>query len=120
MDVEVEVGDWEHECCGEAIARDQLVDLDCICWTDPDGHVRLIETHHDLDVQPRRQVRGRVVDIRLVQEGGATRPLLRLPSGRALAGAAPDDGRLQDLETGEALATSGGRSFRVTVRTVDQ
>jgi hypothetical protein len=34
VDVVVEVGDWEHECCGEAIERNQLVDFQCIRYTD--------------------------------------------------------------------------------------
>ena len=71
MDVVVEVGDWEHECCGSAIERDQLVDFRCTRSTGHGGQVHLVETHHDTGVEPEDRVQGRVVDIRLVHAGGA-------------------------------------------------
>jgi hypothetical protein len=115
VDVVVEVGGWEHECCGEAIERNQLVDLHCIRWTDPDGQVRLIETHHHID--PDERVRGRVTEIQVVQDGGTTQPILRVPSGRALRGFDDDDdGHLEGPWTGDALP-SGSGEFLVTVRT---
>jgi hypothetical protein len=117
VNIDVEVGDWEHECCGAAIERNDVVDLDCIRYTDPDGRVHLVETHHDLDVQPRERVGGRVVDIHLVEEGGATRTLLRIPSGQALTGwDDSDDGHLEDPWTGQVIA-SQSRDFLVTVQT---
>ena len=116
VDIDVEVGDWEHECCGAAIERDDVVNLDCIRWTGPEGREHLVETHHDLEVQPRQQVRGRVLDIHLVEEGRPTRALQRVPSGRALNGwDDDDDGHLEDPWTGEVIASSS-RNFLVTVQ----
>ncbi|WP_311712152.1 DUF6578 domain-containing protein [Geodermatophilus sabuli] len=77
MDVVVEVGDWEHECCGEAIERNQLVDFQCIRSTGPDGRRRFVETHHGgLDVQADARVQGRVTWIEVVQDGGLANPRL--------------------------------------------
>jgi hypothetical protein len=117
VDVVVEVGDWEHECCGEAIERNQLVDFRCIHYEGPDGQIRLIETHHGLDVPADARVRGRVTEIQVVQESGTARPILRVPSGQALLGFDDgDDGHLEDPWTGDVIA-SGSRDFLVTVRT---
>jgi hypothetical protein len=118
VDVVVEVGGWEHECCGAAIERNQLVDLHCIRYEGPDGPVRLIESHHGgLDVPADERVRGRVTEIRAVHDGGATQPILRVPSGQALRGCHDDDdGHLEDPWTGEVV-TSAGPEFLVTVRT---
>jgi hypothetical protein len=118
VDVVVEVGGWEHECCGDAIERDQLVDLRCIRSEDPDGRARLVESHHGgLDVAADERVRGRVTEIHVVQDGGALVPVLRLPSGPALRGFdEADDGHLEDPWTGDVVA-SAGSEFLVTVRT---
>ena len=95
MDVVVEVGGWEHECCGSAIERNQVIELGCIRWTGPDGQVHLVESHHHLD--PEERVQGWVTDIRVVQDGGAPQPILRVPSGQALRGFDDDDdGHLED------------------------
>lgn len=116
----VEVGDWEHACCGEAIERDQLVDFRCIRYTRPDGGVRLIESHHELDVPAVDRVRGRVTHIEVVHGDGTGRAILRVPSGAALRGFdEEDDGHLEDPWTGE-LVSSDGEEFLVTVRTADQ
>ncbi|SDC00457.1 hypothetical protein SAMN05660690_0149 [Geodermatophilus telluris] len=117
MDVVVEVGGWEHDCCGPAIERNQVVDLGCARWTAPDGRVRLVETHHDVD--PDERVRGRVTELRVVLDDETTRPVLRVPSGRALRGFdEDDDGHLEDPWTGE-LVTSESGDFLVTVRRPD-
>ncbi|MCZ2820733.1 hypothetical protein O2V63_10365 [Modestobacter sp. VKM Ac-2977] len=114
-DVVVEVGGWEHQCCGEAIERDQLVDLECIRHRGADGREHLVESHHDFPVDER--VRGRVVDVQVVHHGGVARPVLCLPSGGALRGVdEDDDGHLEDPWTGEVI-TSTGEEFLVTVRT---
>ncbi len=118
MDVVVEVGGWEHECCGPAIERNQVVVLHCIRWTGPDGQVRLIEHHHHID--PEERVQGWVTDIRVVQDGGATRPILRVPSGQALRGFDDDDdGHLEDPWTGDVVPRGSGDSL-VTVRRSDK
>ena len=121
MDVVVEVGDWEHDCCGEAIERNQLVDFQCISYKGPDGHMRLSETHHGgLDVPADERVLGRVTEIQVVQDGGTTLPILRVPSGRALRGFDDeDDGHLEDPWTGDVI-TSASRTFLVTVQTTGQ
>jgi hypothetical protein len=117
VDVVVAVGDWEHECCGKAIERNQLVDFQCIHHKGPDGRIRLIETHHGLDVPADARVRGRVTEIQVVQESGTARPILRVPSGQALLGFDDgDDGHLEDPWTGDVIA-SESRDFLVTVRT---
>ncbi|PPK89803.1 hypothetical protein CLV92_1333 [Kineococcus xinjiangensis] len=126
MDVVVEVGDWEHVCCGSPIERNEVVDLSCIRWMDEDGQVHLGESHHELDVQPIERVQGRVIDIHVVDQGGRTLPILRVPSGDALRGVDPaDDGHLEDPWTGEVLTSDHGDfltggSFLVTIRTVEQ
>ncbi|MGY1844170.1 DUF6578 domain-containing protein [Modestobacter sp. SYSU DS0875] len=118
MDVVVELGGWEHECCGEPVERNQLVDFRCIRHTEPDGRVHLVETHHGgLDVAADERVRGRVTDIQAVQGAGAAQPVLRVPGGPALRGFDDDDdGHLEDPWTGEVI-TSRPAEFLVTVRT---
>lgn len=114
MDVVVEVGGWEHACCGPAIERDQLVDLGCVRVVAPGGEVDLIETYHD--VEPETRVQGRVSDIHVVRLGQPAQPVLRLPSGRALRGDDDeDDGHLEDPWTGELLPCGG--DFLVIVDT---
>jgi hypothetical protein len=118
VDVVVELGGWEHECCGEAIERNQPVDFTCIRHSGPEGRMRLIETHHGgLDVPADERVRGRTTEIHVVPDAGAAQPILRLPSGRALRGFDDDDdGHLEDPWTGDVI-TSGSTDFLVTVRT---
>lgn len=117
VDVVVEVGGWEHECCGEAIERDDVVDFDCIRHAGPDGLVHLIESHHGgIDVPPEVRVHGRVTEIQVVRGGGDAQPVLRIPSGRALCGFGDgDDGHLEDPWTGDVIESSGVE-FLVTVR----
>jgi len=116
--VVVEVGGWEHACCGEAIERNQLVDFRCIPYTGPDGRVRLIESHHELEVPATARVRGRVTEIQVLEDGGTAEPVLRVPSGEALRGFDDhDDGHLENPWTGE-LVSSDGEEFLVTVRQI--
>ena len=118
MDVLVEVGGWEHECCGQAIERNQLVDFRCIRYEAPDGQMQLAESHHGgLDVSADERIRGRVIEIQVVHDGGATQAIFRLPSGQALRGFDDDDdGHLEAPWTGDVI-TSASSEFRVTVRT---
>ncbi|MGY1828312.1 MULTISPECIES: DUF6578 domain-containing protein [unclassified Blastococcus] len=119
MDVVVEVGGWEHECCGDAIERGQLVDLRCIRHEGPDGRMRLVVSHHGgLDVPADERVRGRVTEIRVVRGGGPAQAVLRVPSGQALRGfGEEDDGHLEDPWTGEVVSPAGSE-FLVTVAVV--
>ncbi|WP_432542246.1 DUF6578 domain-containing protein [Kineococcus sp. SYSU DK002] len=115
MRITVEVGGWEHECCGPTVERDDVVTFDCNSHMDSEGQVRLIESHHDLKTS--RRVHGRVVDVRVVEPAGTSRPVLRLPSGRALRGCDPeDDGHLEDPWTGEVVA-AGSTDFPVVIQT---
>lgn len=105
VDVVVEVGGWEHQCCGPAMERRQLVDLGCLRTTGPNGQTGLTETHHH--VEPDVRVRGRVHDIQVVdteEPGHPARSIQRLPSGRALRGLDPeDDGHLEEAWTERRL-----------------
>ena len=59
VDVVVEVGGWEHSCCGQAIERYELIDLQCIRYRAPGGHMGLAESHHGgLDVSADERVFG--------------------------------------------------------------
>ncbi len=108
----VEVGGWEHECCGPSIERNRVVDLGCLRVMGPDGEVHLSETHHHLE--PELQVQGRVRDIQVVRPGHPCQPVLRLPSGEAMRGFdADDDGHLEAPWTGQLLPD--GDDFLVTV-----
>jgi hypothetical protein len=116
VDVVVEVGDWEHDCCGGPVERDHVVDFTCFLVTEPGAPPRWIETHHALEVtHPVERIHGRVVDIAVVQHDGSTRPILRVPSGAALRGFDEDDGHLEDPCTGE-IVTAPHNDFLVTVR----
>ena len=114
LNLTVEVGDWEHECCGPTIERNDVVDLGCLRWRDADRQVRLIETHHDSPTETR--VRGRVVDDLVLAEDGFSTPILRVPSGRAIRGFDDeDDGHLETPWSGE-LVDERNRRFLVTVK----
>ncbi|MEJ5944193.1 hypothetical protein WDZ17_02655 [Pseudokineococcus basanitobsidens] len=117
MDVVVEIGGWEHECCGPSLERAQLVDLGCLRRTAPDGEVHLVETHHHRE--PDVHVRGRVRDVMVLRPGRPAQQVLRLPGGEALRGFdAEDDGHLETPWTGEVLPR--GEDFLVVVRTADR
>ncbi|WP_091372769.1 DUF6578 domain-containing protein [Geodermatophilus sp. DSM 45219] len=117
MDVVVEVGGWEHACCGQAIERNQLVDFHCFRREEPDGGVRLIESHHGgLDVSTDERVQGRVTEIQVVQDRDAP-SVLRVPSGQELhASEEADEDLLEDPWTGDAIPSRSG-DFLVTVQT---
>lgn len=109
MDVEVEVGGWEHQCCGQAIERGQVVDFDCLRTTGDDGLVHLSVDAH---FPPARRVRA----VQVVRPGASPQPVLRVPSGLALRGFDPDDdGHLENPWTSEPVAP--GEDFLVTIHT---
>ncbi|WP_380171679.1 hypothetical protein ACFEMC_21400 [Kineococcus sp. DHX-1] len=115
-DVVVEVEGWEHECCGPAYERGQVVDLACMVVTEADGTTSLVDTRHEMGVTwPVEHVRGRVVDLEVVQADGTKQAILRVPDGSALCGFGEDDGHLEDPWTGE-IVPSSRHEFRITVR----
>lgn len=115
----VEIGSWEHECCGPAFERSEVVELRCfIVSGGSDRADRFVETHHDLDTtHDQFTVRGRVVDISIVHPDGSIEPVDRLPSGAALRGFDEhDDGHLETPWTGEPV-TADAASFLITIAT---
>ena len=82
------MGGWEHECCGEAIERGQLVDFDCQRTMGKDRRVHLHAGHHS---SAERRVRGRVRAIQVVRPYQRSQPVLRVPSGVVLRGFDPND-----------------------------
>ena len=116
MHTVIEVGGWEHECCGPAYERDTVVDLTCLAVSADDGSARLVESHHDLSTQrSTTRVTGRVVDIAIQHPDGSTEPIERLPSGAALRGFDDhDDGHLEQPWTGVAV-TNDSERYLVTI-----
>lgn len=114
MRVEVEVGDWEHECCGDEIERYRRVR-----WTCGTHEGRLFETHHDLEGISVQEVVGTVVHIEAVLQDGTRVAIDRIPSGDAMRGCDPhDDGLILEQYTGEPVdAASHDLIFIVTVDT---
>lgn len=113
VDVVVEVGGWEHACCGPAIELVQVVELGCLRTTNAVGQATLTETHHHLE--PELWVRGRVHDIQLLEAEHGALSIQRLPSGRALRGFDPDDdGQLREAWTEVLLPPA--EDFLVVVR----
>lgn len=111
----VEVGGWEHECCGAAYERGQLVDLNCVSYLGGDGRNCFSEVHHV--TVPDRRVRGRITDIAMVLDDGSTRAILRLPSGAALRHFDDDDDGLLRDPWSERLVGEISSEFILTVRT---
>jgi hypothetical protein len=91
----VRIGDWEHECCGEAVEVSQIVEFGCLTLQRASGEECLVETHHDRE--PDVYVRGCVSEKSVVDGKGAQRSTVRVPSGLALRGFDPrDDGHLEE------------------------
>jgi len=114
MHIVVEVGDWEHECCGPAYERDSMVELTCLVVPGPDdAGVRYVESHHELTTRHNTvEVRGRMADLWIEHLDGSTESILRLPSGRALRGFDDDDdGHLEQPWTGEPVTNDSNRYF---------
>lgn len=108
----MEVGDWEHECCGPAYQRDTVVDLTCLVVPGQgDVGTRYLESHHDLDTgRDLIHVRGRLVELRIQHPDGSGERIERLPSGRALRGFDDaDDGHLEQPWTGAPVTRDSDR-----------
>ena len=116
MDTVVEIGDWEHECCGSTYERNSVVELTCLVVSGRDGNARYVESHHDLTTRhPTTTVSGRVADIAIRHLDGTTEQLERLPSGRALRGFDDaDDGRLAQPWT-DVPVSNDSNDFRITI-----
>jgi len=116
MDTVVEVGDWEHECCGPTYERDTVIELTCLVVVGQgDAATRLVESHHDVSTRHDTiRVRGRVVDICIQHPDGLTEQIERLPSGSALRGFNDQDGSLARPWTGEPV-TNDSDHYLVTI-----
>jgi uncharacterized protein DUF6578 len=109
--VEVEVGGWEHQCCGPAVERGQVVK-----WAyHVDGAGVRHETHH-LPEDAQGTVSGRVTGVRLLADDGVLIAIDRAPSGCALLGnTAADDRFVTRLDTDEVIGLSDDSRFIVTL-----
>lgn len=117
MQTMVEVGDWEHECCGPSYERDTVIEFTCLVVSgQDDAATRYVESHHDLTSQHDTiRLRGRVVDICIQRPDGSSEQIERLPSGRALRGFDDDDdGHLKQPWTGESVTNDSNR-YLVTI-----
>jgi len=115
----VEVGDWEHECCGPAYERDSVVEVTCVVIpADVNLPTRYVASNHDLGAgQDTIEVHGRVADICIQHLDGSTEQIDRLPSGRALRGFEDhDDGHLEQPWTGEPVTNDSNR-YLLTIAT---
>ncbi|WP_456283894.1 DUF6578 domain-containing protein [Microbacterium sp. JZ101] len=109
--VDVRVGGWEHECCGEAIRRG-----DHVRWTCVRNGERLHEVHHDRDGIAVVEVVGTVADLRVRAASGELVRIDRVPDGRALRGVDEGDvSVLRDADTGTPIEVRD-TEFIVTVR----
>jgi hypothetical protein len=103
MQIRVNMGGWEHECCGQAHEIDDIVTWDLylpVAGT-LEGDADYMESHHDR-LAGGVTVTGRVVGVDVLRAGGGSTAITRLPSGAALRGFA-EDGEVTDRLTGEAL-----------------
>lgn len=113
--LEVEVGGWEHVCCGPELSR--LMDVEWTVAVASDG--RLVETHHDLDDLEVFPVVGTIVDLEAVGADGSRTRITRIPYGSALGGVDADDpGDVTELRTDRPVDVSENR-FIVTVDVAD-
>lgn len=115
----VEVGGWEHSCCGASFDRGAVVAVTCReqQGTDAAGP-RHVESHHELTTRFGTVThRGRVADVAVVHPDGSVEPIHRLPGGRALRGCdEDDDGHLEQPWNGQPVVTDSDR-FLVTLLT---
>ncbi|MFI8633951.1 hypothetical protein ACIGEP_15310 [Microbacterium sp. NPDC077663] len=116
--VEIEVGGWEHACCGPELHRFTNVE-----WTVvplPSG--QFFETHHGLDESEGLEVvtvAGTIAELEAIQHDGSRTPITRIPSGRALGGLDEEDaGDVIELYTDRVVDVSDER-FIATVEVRD-
>lgn len=111
----VEVGGWEHDCCGPAYERNTVTEVTCRMVSRPDGSTRWIESRHDLPDVPTIRVRGRVAHIGIEHPDGSVEQIERLPSGHALNGFDDhDDGHLEQPWTGQPVTRDSSR-YLITI-----
>ncbi len=88
--LEVEVGGWEHDCCGPELLRFTSVEWTVI----PVAGGPFVETHHGMDETEGLkviEVVGTIVELEAIDRDGSRTPITRIPSGRALRGMDEDD-----------------------------
>ena len=115
----IEVGDWEHECCGAAFDRDAIVEVTCLKLPGASpSSTRLVESHHELMTNSKTVAyKGRVADIAILHPDGSVEAIRRLPSGRALRGFDDDDdGHLEQPWNGQPVVKDSAQ-FLLTLLT---
>jgi hypothetical protein len=109
VDILVEVGGWEHECCGPALERRSKVTLTCISPDEGSADGHLVYSAHGIK-SPAYRCTGYVLELWLVDEAGHRHPIERVPSGPALRGFdESDDGAIRSEPTGEIIAAHTGQ-----------
>ncbi|MFL0564585.1 hypothetical protein ACH0CG_02425 [Microbacterium sp. 179-I 1D1 NHS] len=116
--IEIEVGGWEHNCCGPELVRFTKVEWTVIPVADGPS----VETHHGLDESEGLrvvEVAGTIVELEAVEPDGSRTPISRIPSGPALSGSDEEDaGDVVELYTDRVLDMSDHR-FIATVEVRD-
>ncbi|WP_439690637.1 hypothetical protein ACRQ4C_07090 [Curtobacterium sp. SP.BCp] len=110
--VVVEVGGWEHLCCGGAVEIGDEVEYPVV---QADGARRFAEVRHG--TVRTQTIRGRVVDLYAVGRSGRV-AVERIPDGRSLRGFdEDDDGHLEARWTGQPVEVEwdGDPEFEVVV-----
>ena len=121
VNILVEVGGWEHECCGAALERRSEVTLTCISPGERSDGGDLGYSTHGIK-SPVYRCTGYVLDLWLVDEAGHRQPIQCDPSGQALRGFdESDDCAIRAEPTGEIIAAHNGRFLvRLGSASIDQ
>jgi hypothetical protein len=105
MQIRVDLGGWEHECCGESYDLNDVVTWELflpVAGELADG-ADYMESHHG-QLSGGVEVTGRVVAVEVASRPATFVSVSRLPSGRALRGFDEhDDGIPMVLATGDPL-----------------
>ncbi|MDT3329938.1 hypothetical protein Q9S78_04575 [Microbacterium sp. KSW-18] len=116
--LEVEVGGWEHDCCGPELVRFTPVEWTVIPVVDGP----FVETHHGLEESEGLkviEVAGTIVELEAIDRDGSRIPITRIPSGRALLGMDEEDaGDVIEMYTDRIVNVSDD-DFIVTVDVQD-